>query len=120
MHVAIDYTNAVYSLTIYDFACTKNPLVDYSVPLNNGIAEGNIETQILTYPVPSSNLLTISCNGNLHVESVSVYDMQGKVMMNQKGGAARWSIPVSSWANGCYLLRLHTAVGDVEKVIIKE
>ena len=120
LHITLDFTNNVFSLSLHDFACMKNPLVDYSVPLNNGIVEGNSETQILTYPVPSSNQLSLAYTGNLQVESVSVYDMQGHLMMNQAGGVTRWSIPVSSWANGCYLVRLHTAAGDVQKVIIKE
>jgi len=80
------------------------------------------QVNILIYPNPTKGLLRVEINGNVENKPISlqVYDMNGKVLLQESNVVSSTTIDLSNHAPGIYILSL---VSDTEKnewKIIKE
>lgn len=76
--------------------------------LNNGIS---------IYPNPTNSILNISGNG---IEEISICDILGREIMNEKVSDVNSSINISSLSEGNYLVRITEKSGNIstQKIII--
>ena len=87
---------------------------------NLGIT-ATIESQIKVYPNPTKGELIIN-NGELKIESVTIYDIMGKTLNNFQLSTlnSQLKIDISHLPNGVYFLKIETANGTTTQKVIKE
>jgi hypothetical protein len=76
---------------------------------NNGIAEA-----VSLYPNPSNGIVRI--NADLNIESISVMDLQGQMLLSTKENF----VDATNLSAGIYLVLIQTEAGLVKKTLIKE
>jgi len=69
------------------------------------------------YPNPTSNVLNISNLNNIEINTISISDLNGRVIRNANSGT---SINVSDLNAGVYFVTIETAEGKSTKKFIKE
>jgi bifunctional DNase/RNase len=69
------------------------------------------------YPNPTSNVLNISNSNNTEINSISISDLNGRVIKNAKGVT---SVNVSDLNAGVYFVTIETTEGKSTKKFIKE
>ena len=69
------------------------------------------------YPNPTSNVLNISNRNNIEINTISISDLNGRVIRNANSGT---SINVSDLNAGVYFVTIETAEGKSTKKFIKE
>ncbi|WP_162127166.1 T9SS type A sorting domain-containing protein [Flavobacterium phycosphaerae] len=99
---------------------------DYGIIYKNGT--GNMENldrndlnkkeNVVIYPNPASNLITIENNSNTPLSAVTITDLNGRKIMTSTNGNS--GIDISSWAKGVYLVQLATDNGIITKKIVKK
>lgn len=81
---------------------------------------GTLNRQILIYPNPTSGDVRVNAPG-LHIESVSVYDLEGRMLyetvFENTGGLEEVSVNLEFLMNGNYLLRSKTEKGYFNNLI---
>lgn len=79
-------------------------------------------SEIFTYPNPTGNNLTIQWTGeNLEPTLVSIYDMEGKLILSEIVSGNETKIKTSKWNNGYYFIEVKRGdkiVGKKQVVII--
>lgn len=70
------------------------------------------------YPNPVSNVLTISNTNNIEIKSVTITDINGRVVKNQQ--SALTQINVSDLNSGVYFVTIEAAEGKTTKKFIKQ
>lgn len=87
----------------------------------NSINEMNIESQLVVYPNPTTNNITVQDkNGVLATDfSITILDIQGKQMRTQILTATNTSLDISMLKNGIYFAKIETTLGIATKKIIK-
>ncbi len=91
-------------------------LDDIEVSNPVGISENNMEFSI--YPNPSSELLNI--NYNLSISLISIYNMEGKLILEKKDNLMTENINIKSLIPGSYLCKIQLENGScLQKVFIK-
>ena len=105
----IDYISNDWSL--YSKPC------DYYVPLSvENVTSGNNEISV--YPNPVKNNLTVKSQ-NSPIESISVYDAQGRLVLEREINATEAKISTDTFENGLYFFNLKTSSGTMMKKIVK-
>jgi hypothetical protein len=66
------------------------------------------------YPNPSNGIVRI--NSDLSVESISVMDLQGQMLLSTKENF----VDASNLTTGIYLVLIQTEAGLIKKTLIKE
>ncbi len=94
-NVEMDYEGRIYANTYEGHFISKEPI---SVEENQEQAK---EININLFPNPASNYLQLSIDSN--VESISVIDLNGKVLKLDKNGN---QIDISNLSNGTYFLKI--------------
>ena len=100
----------MFSLNTNTTNIEKAPAVFLSVPdleLNNGLS---------VFPNPSENEINISVGPNQKVVSVTVIDIQGKIVLTENETTR---IDVNGLQNGTYLIKIQTNEGPSIKKFIK-
>lgn len=93
-------------------------LSDYDCTILSDIAETTLPpVDIIIYPNPVSDLLSISSSGK--VESYSIFNMQGKKMAYTKG-VDTWdiSLDVDPFPQGSYIIQLTLDTGMVHRQVL--
>ncbi|MDI9258090.1 peptide-N-glycosidase F-related protein [Flavobacterium sedimenticola] len=70
------------------------------------------------YPNPAKNELTISANTVMKL--VSLYDMQGRLLVSKSVEQTQTSIDVAAYSNGIYVLKVRSDNEEITKKIVKE
>lgn len=105
-----------------------NIFFDYNFPIetNNAsttfqdlaVGEHLIDGSITIYPNPSHGLVNIEANSIIN--SIQVYDLQGRLLMTYLVSDTNATIDISNKANGLYFFKVNSDKGiKVEKVIKK-
>lgn len=81
-----------------------------------GLADNHKE-KFSIYPNPAKDNFTIQANNNVAIEEVKVYDLLGKMIINDKKQNV---INISSLNKGIYLVKIDTNEGNYTSKIIKE
>ncbi len=125
---AVPYTlTGLTGLTTYEIQvvanCTNGLTSDPSnmiteTTTNVGISSYDLESSVSLYPNPTSDRVTISAQGMM--ESVSMYDVYGKLISTMKVNDTNATVDLSSYASGVYFARITTENGVVTKRIVKK
>lgn len=96
---------------------------DYLTIKYNYVAEINEHFQkdgLLIYPNPNNGVFEIENSSNFQIESISIYDIAGKIILNKNLENEIKIIDVSNFDNGCYFFIAHMSDGSLksEKFII--
>ncbi len=84
----------------------------------DGISNYDLDKSVSLYPNPTSDRVTISAQGMM--ESVSMYDVYGKLISTMKVNDTNATVDLSSYASGVYFARITTENGVVTKRIVKK
>ncbi len=125
---AVPYTlTGLTGLTTYEIQvvanCTNGLTSDPSnmiteTTTNTGINGYDLESSVNLYPNPTASNVTISAQGMM--ESVSMYDVYGKLISTIKVEGTTTTVDLSSYASGVYFARITTENGVVTKRIVKK
>ena len=96
----------------------KIPDVTVKVNLISSINVVNIFPDLLIYPNPATDILTLE---NIPTNSIiEIYDVQGKLLIIKRPTSTKEDINVANLHNGIYLVKIENAVGStVRKLAIK-
>jgi pectate lyase len=75
------------------------------------------KSEIVFYPNPVSNELTISVPNEVNIEGINIYDLTGRLIKESKGSAT--AINISDFVNGSYIVSVYSSEGIITKKIIK-
>jgi len=70
------------------------------------------------YPNPTRNLITV--NANSIINSIELYDVQGRVLITKTTNENQAIVDISNYSNGIYFLKVISANGEKTKKIVKE
>lgn len=71
--------------------------------------------KVTVYPNPTKDIVTISIDGNIKIETIQVLDIQGRIVKVIEGGQVNTAlINVSNMTNGLYFLQINTAQGNAQ------
>jgi hypothetical protein len=74
---------------------------------------------ISLYPNPSRDNLYVQCSER--IQQLKVYDLNGRVLMQQTCQMPAWILPVGNLKNGIYVIRLEMENGEVaSRQFVKE
>ena len=119
-----------YSLNINIFdnseGCYVNTLdsetMSFPLPLEEEVQLSNptfnLNNKINIYPNPVKNYLNIIPYINQTISSIKIYDVQGKMVLNENGNVNQ--LDVSSLASGLFFVKVKTSKGIFTQKIIKE
>jgi surface protein len=82
-----------------------------------GIASA-LKDMLWIYPNPTSDVLNIQTKGNIQLEEVQLYNLQGRVLITSKQNLQ--SINVGNLSSGVYLLNIKTSEGNLSQRVIKK
>ncbi|NJM80892.1 MAG: T9SS type A sorting domain-containing protein [Flavobacterium sp.] len=85
-------------------------------PCNLGIDDHENQNEIILYPNPAENILTIETVNS--IDKITVFDILGNKIMPKR--VSNSSIDVSSLANGIYFLEISSNNRNIVKKIIKK
>lgn len=72
-----------------------------------GVKSWNAANQnIMAFPNPSQNSITIDANQNSEAQKVIIYDLNGKLIQNSNLENGKINIQVSSWSPGTYFYQI--------------
>jgi hypothetical protein len=77
--------------------------------------------KIAIYPNPAAHQITIDANGIVGDAVVTIYDLQGKLLLNKHIDASKSiTVDVSNLASGLYMVKVSSTSGDsFQKLIIE-
>lgn len=83
--------------------------------------EGNVLSDIKIYPNPAKNSININLNNSITNEiDYTLYDIQGRLMMNKKSSSAITNLNIENLTEGIYLLVIETEnVKSTKKIVVK-
>ena len=76
-----------------------------------------LSKDLILYPNPTLNKLTISNEANYNIESIVIIDVNGAKLLETKNSS---TIDISHFASGIYFVQINTDEGTITKKIIKE
>ena len=76
------------------------------------------EDDLIIYPVPADNLLQIKSSSGQNIESLSITDQLGRIVLNQSIQSTNSIIDVHQLTPGIYLVTITTSKGSIVKKII--
>lgn len=115
IHVA-GATNAVSAISKFDNLSAKAVLTETLLGTSNFQAlKSNV---INVYPNPATTVLNISNENNLEITAMSVTDINGRVVRNQKGSDTQ--IDVQDLNAGVYFLTIESTEGMTTKKFVKQ
>lgn len=81
---------------------------------NTGITEGKKEGNLIVYPNPVRDELTVNLSSSENAVSLHIYDLQGRLVKSEKVGKNSTSqkVAVGGLVNGLYLLQLEMVDGQ--------
>lgn len=79
--------------------------------------ESQLLSEVKIYPIPTSDVLNISLPDNIQMESLRLIDLNGKMLIDNKGHME--TINISNIQQGMYLLQITTNNGTLSQRIIK-
>jgi len=107
------------SFTSYDGE-GKNRIARIINDAGSVIEENNAENSLLVYPNPTMGLITISSEKVMENASVKLFDIQGKLVLEEKNiNGNQHSFDISNQTGGCYFVEIIQANGINRMEVIK-
>lgn len=119
---ALNFTSttgtAPYNQSVYKYD-------NISVSAVSMIPSASVDTVLSSkfniYPNPVTNMLTITNSENITIKKLTVYDVNGKTIKEQKGSFEKeHTLNVENLSAGTYLLHIETTEGTAVKKVIKK
>ena len=97
-------------------------LIVTGVDATAGVNDSAFKAGVSIYPNPATNMLNISfANAMANDVAVTIYDMQGRLMLSKNIGTADASaLDISQFANGTYIVSISGDNINISKKIIKQ
>jgi len=92
-------------------------------PITVGVKNNSIANNILLYPDPANDFITLAINNNssgMINTSVSIYDMYGTPVLQMPVNNPKTEINVSSLAKGVYFIKVNTGHGTEVRKFMKQ
>jgi len=102
---------------ITDFGLTT---IEGCVSFFGDIKENQIENTVLIYPNPATDDITVEIPDFSRDAAISIYNIQGKLIMQQQMSQVRSNVDISGLSQGLYMIKLITPEGIVTKKFIKD
>ena len=97
----------------------ESEIAEYHYTIDNsGIDNLQIDEMLSVYPIPLGEYLNIS-NGDFLIDSVTIYNMNGVMMLKNNIPQKRIALKVGSLTSGIYLLEVRTNGHSIVKKVIK-
>lgn len=91
------------------------------VGVNSGILEINLENEILIFPNPTTNTITISAQSGIRNYDLRITDVLGNMVYHQAPSISTQStINISHWSKGIYLVHLQSDKESLVKRVVVE
>jgi calcineurin-like phosphoesterase family protein len=78
----------------------------------------NLQNEISIYPNPVVNTLTIQNNSNTIINSITIYNVLGEIVLHFNNPSSKLSL--SSLNFGVHLIKINTDKGAIHKTILKK
>jgi len=99
-----------YMLMIDDFKVTATTLS----------TDDFVSSKFSVYPNPANNLVTVSNNGNIQINKVSITDINGRTVKSTNyNGVTETQVNISELNAGIYFMNIDTNEGTATKKIVK-
>lgn len=100
----------------YNFPVETNDAETTFAELSNPIFE--FDNSVKIYPNPTNSIINIDSEFN--IESIQLYDVQGRILETILESASSSKLDISSKSKGIYFLRIKTEKGSKVEKIVKE
>jgi uncharacterized repeat protein (TIGR01451 family) len=100
----------------YNAPITTNDAQTVYATLNNPIHE--FDNSVKVYPNPAHSQINISCNST--IQSVSLYDIQGRLLETDLANSNEFTFDISGKSNGVYFIKITSDKGSKVEKIVKE
>lgn len=101
---------------------TASIYFDYNLPVVTNTSVVTVQTSLHTisfktielalYPVPAGDMVFISIPKQVNVQSVTVYNLLGQLVLENVTPGPQGDVNVTTLANGSYVMRVRTELGD--------
>ncbi|KQO22330.1 hypothetical protein ASF10_08045 [Flavobacterium sp. Leaf82] len=112
----LDNVRLPFEFNNYLYYSKENKLWKYSKNLSNPLIAS--KPSLLFYPNPSTDFVNIQSENNNEVESVQIFDLNGKLVSNKTDFNAN-KIDVTRLNQGAYILKAKVNGTEISKKIIK-
>lgn len=101
------------------YECTVHTTMNgtITVEATAGVEE-NMVTELQFYPNPTSDILTITAKDN--IDRIEIYDMNGRLVLDTKGGNPTSKIYMQNYNAGTYLVKVFSAGQTKTLSVIKK
>lgn len=101
---------------------STNPL---AAALNAGLCNGvgideEAQPEVVFYPNPSSDLVYVTVQNGYIINTVSVYNSLGQLVISQQANQYQFSIDMKGLEKGVYLVKIANEHGVISEKIVKE
>ncbi len=86
--------------------------------VKSGVDQETLSTTISLYPNPAKDFLNIQNSGNAIVEKVSIFNMLGKLVIEETNPVAAINLKPLSF--GIHMVKIETSEGTLHKTILKK
>jgi hypothetical protein len=119
------YTAGTYYLRVYGYNGANSATVCYTLKVQLGTAsreenEMTVSDKISVFPNPVSNSLTVQMNGVSGLADIRVFDIYGKMVMQQRTANFKTQLDVSKLPAGVYMIKIKDNKKEISTKIVKE
>ena len=113
---------SVYSSTNVNYSVFAARYEAHFVSFTNGINENSIKNNLSLFPNPATNSLTLNLSQlkMLQNTSVSVYDIQGKLLLHQSITQPLTELNITQFAKGIYIVKVNSDSEILQSKFIKD
>ncbi len=85
------------------------------------VADDSADEDVRIFPVPTKDLLYFNLGRMNTLSQIDIYDMHGRLMHAFTAGTSLFSVDVSSWKTGMYLIKIKSSDSDAtfHKVVVQ-
>ncbi len=109
-----------YTVTLHlENECATTAVITKKRTILVSTKELTNNTDVSIYPNPANNYITIENNGQLNIESLTIYDALGRIMkqIENVDSVNPTTISTESWSNGIYSVIIKTNGNSISKRI---
>ncbi len=118
LHLTSMTGTAPYNQSVYKY---DNIIVSAVNTIPTASVDTVLSSKFNIYPNPVTNMLTITNSENITIKKLTVYDVNGKTIKEQKGSFEKeHTLNVDNLSAGTYLLHIKTESGTAVKSFIKK
>jgi hypothetical protein len=98
----------------------KRPVIEICYKKNTAIQELKLNNSITLYPNPASDNITVEIASLAKTQTISIYNIQGQLLIQQPMMQAKTNIDISAFSKGLYFLKVENEKSIAVKKFVKE